>query len=70
MDADSLQYLIYVLPLMIIGIYWYIHSRRQQQNLDKIKQLTSDGLTEPASLHPLVDANKCIGSGADRKSVV
>ena len=64
MDADSLQYLIYVLPLMIIGIYWYIHSRRQQQNLDKIKQLTSDGLTEPASLHPLVDANKCIGSGA------
>ena len=63
MDADSLQYLIYSLPLMFIGIYWLAHKKRHHKNVTTIQQMKSEGLTEPASLHPVIDPNKCIGSG-------
>ena len=64
MDADSLKYLIYSLPLIFISTYWIIQKRRHQQAVSVIKQVQADGLTEPASLHPVIDPNKCIGSGA------
>ena len=64
MDADSLQYLIYSLPLIFIGIYWLAHTKRHHQNVATIKNMKTEGLTEPASLHPVIDPNKCIGSGA------
>ena len=64
MDADSLQYLLYALPLLVIGSYWMIQKKRHQQNLGIVQQMQREGLTEPASLHPVIDPNKCIGSGA------
>ncbi len=47
-------------------LFWYMRSRRTKQ-VSHARQLAESieaGLTEPASLHPIIDANRCIGSGA------
>ena len=54
--------LVYVLPIAIALIWTHIRKRRKYE---KHKQLLEEnvkaGLTEPASLHPLIDPNLCIG---------
>lgn len=47
-------------------IYWYLRSERRkagkvQAKIDKAK---TEGLYEPVSLHPIVNTNSCIGTGA------
>jgi thioredoxin reductase (NADPH) len=54
--------LVYVLPIAI-AVLWTHHRKRTRY--EKHKQLLEEnvkaGLTEPASLHPLIDPNLCIG---------
>jgi thioredoxin reductase/Pyruvate/2-oxoacid:ferredoxin oxidoreductase delta subunit len=57
--------IIYLLPLAAL-LAWHLAGRaRKHRHAVQVKQEAVEaGLTEPASLHPLIDAGKCIGCGA------
>lgn len=62
---DSLLYIVYLLPLALI-IWFY---SRKRQATDEISRSTfeesrSAGLLEPASLHPVINPNLCVGCGS------
>lgn len=59
------QYLVYALPLLLIwAIYWTRHRRREAASAAALADARESGLIEPASLHPLIDATRCLGCGA------
>ncbi len=53
---------IYAVPAMLIACI-YLLLRRRQETLSRryLEDARSAGLTEPASLHPIIDASRCIG---------
>src|SRR5271165_277552 len=55
----------YGVPLAL-ALFWYL--RRQQRihavHREALEESISSGMTEPASLHPLIDESKCLGCGA------
>ncbi|MEO8016683.1 MAG: NAD(P)-binding domain-containing protein [Pseudomonadota bacterium] len=58
-------YLVYVLPLLAIWtIYWLRRRRGEAVNVATLEEAREAGLVEPASLHPVIDANRCLGCGA------
>jgi thioredoxin reductase (NADPH) len=56
---------LYGLPL---AVTLAVYLRRQQRIAARLRQVqeeaVSAGMTEPASLHPLIDGSKCLGCGA------
>ncbi|HLN53566.1 MAG TPA: NAD(P)-binding domain-containing protein [Lentimicrobium sp.] len=52
--------------ICIVVIYLYLRKeiRKTRRNLAKIERAKVEGLYEPVSLHPLIDTNTCIGTGA------
>jgi thioredoxin reductase/ferredoxin len=59
------QYLVYALPLLLIwAVYWARHRKREAANAAALADARESGLIEPASLHPLIDATRCLGCGA------
>ncbi len=63
--SDLLPWLIYGVPVLVaIVIYWRNHQSRARQHHEQLLEAVALGLTEPPSLHPVVDLNRCIGSGA------
>lgn len=56
---------IYVLPLL--G-FWLVYagakSRTQKRNLAALNEAIETGMTEPASLHPVININRCLGCGS------
>ena len=53
---------VYVLPAMLImGIYVAAKRRSYHRSHHIYQEAVEAGLTEPASLHPLIDPNKCLG---------
>ena len=57
--------LVYVAPLLLIwATYLGLRKRAERRNLATLAESTEAGLTEPASLHPLIDPSRCIGCGA------
>ncbi|VAX29500.1 Thioredoxin reductase [hydrothermal vent metagenome] len=52
--------------LFIFIFYIYIHKQKKESKIveEKIKKAKKMGTYEPVSLHPVVDINSCIGSGA------
>lgn len=58
-------YLVYALPLLAIwSIYWLRRRRRDSRNSTVLAEAREAGLLEPASLHPHIDAARCLGCGA------
>ncbi len=55
-----------VFILVLITIIIYLRKQKKASNLveQKIAQAKIDGLHEPISLHPVVDVNGCIQTGA------
>ncbi|WP_018609008.1 NAD(P)-binding domain-containing protein [Uliginosibacterium gangwonense] len=66
MFTDSLNYLpLYFVPLLaFLGLHFWRRHNRARQDHATLKEAVEAGLTEPASLHPVVDINRCIGSGS------
>jgi thioredoxin reductase/ferredoxin len=63
--SNSSQYLVYALPLLaILAIYLWRHRRRDLANVATLAEARESGLVEPASLHPVIDAARCLGCGA------
>ena len=57
--------LIYFSPLALAGLWWWLRQHKREQSARAIyEQAAADGLLEPPSLHPIIDPNHCIGSGA------
>jgi len=58
----SLDYWLSLLPvLMILAFFFYRHHRRHVASARVREEAIETGLAEPASLHPVIDRNKCIG---------
>lgn len=56
---------LYILPLLLV-LYFYIRRYRHQerQHIGELNSAVAAGLTEPPSMHPVFNPNKCIGSGS------
>jgi len=62
--SDLSVFLLYLVPLLIIfWAYFRRRARAQAEHAQRLKEAVSAGLTEPPSLHPVVDPARCIGSG-------
>ncbi|HHH35378.1 MAG TPA: 4Fe-4S dicluster domain-containing protein [Gammaproteobacteria bacterium] len=54
--------LLYFSPLLLIWlVYLHRYRQKQEENLSVWKEVEEAGLTEPASLHPVIDPAQCIG---------
>jgi thioredoxin reductase/ferredoxin len=55
---------VYAVPFAGITAYYMIRQRRVHAKHAKVfDDAVAAGMTEPASLHPLIDASKCLGCG-------
>jgi thioredoxin reductase (NADPH) len=62
---DFLMFALYCLPLVVILAVYFSRQRRVHKHNRKVQEETvGAGLTEPASLHPIIDASRCLGCGA------
>jgi thioredoxin reductase (NADPH) len=50
--------------VMAWTLQFYLKRKRDQKNLRRLQVTLAEGLLEPVSLHPLIDTDLCIGSGA------
>ena len=56
---------IYLSPLVIVVlVYLFRRRQRQRTSLRTLDESVETGLTEPPSLHPIVDPMLCIGCGS------
>ena len=64
-QAEFYQYLIIATPLLAIWILynWY-KTTQTRGNLAIKSEAVVAGLTEPASLHPIINSNICLGCGS------
>ena len=57
--------LIYAVVIMgVLLLYVRRHKRKERVHVEDLKQAVALGLTEPQSLHPVIDPLRCIGSGS------
>lgn len=60
--------IVYSIVVILFVAFTYFYVRKQKRNSkiveEKIKIAKEDGLHEPVSLHPVVDVNSCIQTGA------
>jgi thioredoxin reductase (NADPH) len=59
-----IYFMVAILCVVIVIIYLRKKSKASKIVEEKIKQAKEDGLYEPISLHPVVDASRCIQTGA------
>ncbi len=64
----SIEQMIYSLALplcaLVVWSYWKKHFTNAQVAQNKLAKAVTDGLTEPVSLHPEIDSQRCICAGA------
>ena len=53
---------------LILVVYLKRRRKRQAAHAAELQQTIEQGLNEPASLHPVVDKARCMGSGACAKA--
>jgi len=62
---DLSTLLLYLIPLLIFfGVYFRRRARAQAQHAQRLHESIESGLTEPVSLHPVVDPRRCVGSNS------
>lgn len=57
-------FIVGILFIVIFYLYLKKHKQTSLETSEKINKAKEIGLHEPISLHPVVDSDKCIGSGA------
>src|SRR5579862_6311873 len=61
----ELLLILYVLPLVMVWIVYSVRLRRaEERSIIRRDAAIEAGLTEPPTLHPQIDATRCIGCGA------
>lgn len=63
-SKDVITWLFYLLPLLFIFIYYSSSKKKHKSTHKTLTEVIEAGLTEPASLHPVIDPAKCLGCGA------
>lgn len=64
-DLDPFAIGIYLGPLLVIwGLYIGKKARKRKQAVTHRDEVVSSGMTEPASLHPVINTNRCLGCGS------
>ena len=59
-----LTYAIYIMPMLLVLVIYLRTGRRNDKRVKaRIKEAISSGMTEPPSLHPVINTSICIGSG-------
>ena len=56
-----------IVTILCVAVVWfYLYRKRKESGIveAKIKKAQEEGLHEPVSLHPFIDVNSCIGTGA------
>ncbi len=62
---EQILMLVYLIPLIIIYlIYLYCKYRVHRHSIRVLNEAIEDGMTQPASLHPVINHNRCIGCRA------
>ncbi len=57
--------LVYLIPLLLLLAYYFHRQwRLHHSGTVKLSQSLNEGLTEPPSLHPVIDLGRCVRSGA------
>jgi len=65
MNFISQELMLYVVPLLaVFGVYFFRRGRTHAQHKEQLREAVEAGLTEPVSLHPVIDPNRCIGSSS------
>jgi putative YpdA family bacillithiol system oxidoreductase len=61
----KLSLLIYITPLLLIlAIYISRKKKINRRGRERLSEAKEAGLNEPASIHPIIDPGRCVGSGA------
>ena len=55
------QWLSIIPILLVVAAYAWRYRRKERISTDTRREAIETGLSEPASLHPLIDRNRCIG---------
>lgn len=63
-SKEVVTWLFYLLPVIFIFIYASRSKKAHKSSHRTFTEVTEAGLTEPASLHPIIDPAKCLGCGA------
>ena len=63
-NKEVITWLFYLLPVIFIVIYYKRSKREHKSSQSTLVEVTEAGLTEPASLHPVIDPAKCLGCGS------
>lgn len=61
---EVITWLFYLLPVIFILVYYSRSKKEHKTSHQTFTEITEAGLTEPASLHPIIDPGKCLGCGA------
>jgi putative YpdA family bacillithiol system oxidoreductase len=65
MDPTGMDWALYAMPLLLIlAVYLRNKQRQHAESVEVLEENLAAGLAEPASLHPSIDPNKCIGCGS------
>lgn len=66
MDSTSISLaLIYAVPILgVVAAFILIRSRNERRARVALDESVAAGLVEPPSLHPVIDAARCVGSGS------
>ncbi|HAE99878.1 MAG TPA: 4Fe-4S ferredoxin [Methylophilaceae bacterium] len=66
---DNLVLLIYLVPFLVISVYYVKKQKKtDRRGHERLKKAKEAGLTEPASIHPVINPGRCVGSGACEKA--
>lgn len=65
MDLSLISLLLYAAPLLVFFFLYFRRRRKHHgQHAAVLQESRSSGLTEPASLHPVIDPLRCCGSSS------
>ena len=54
----------YALPIAAVGWFAARRKRLEHRSVSSLTEAREAGLTDPASLHPVINPAKCVGCGA------
>ena len=63
-NVELYKWGLYLFPVLFVGLYALMRRRRSSKNQKTLNEKVKAGLTEPASLHPVIDPGVCVGCGA------
>ena len=64
-DNQYILLIIYLLPFALVWIVYAVYRELKYRHYEALRDSNREaGLTEPASLHPLIDHRTCIGCGS------